>query len=542
MIGINLSGAEFGSGTRYGYDYHYPDFAEIKHYADRGVDLIRLPFTWERMQPTLGGELSPEELGRLQQFLTDARALGVKVVIDLHNYGRYNGQTIGSSAGPTSDQFADFWAKLASAVKDAPALAGYDIMNEPHDMGGPGIWKAAAQAAVNAIRGVDMNTAIHIEGEGWSGAHSWMQYNSDLILSDPANLLIYHAHQYFDRYSEGFYTNSYDSEGAYPMVGVDRLKPFADWLKANNLKGFIGEFGVPSNDPRWIEVQRNMLDYMAQAGIDGTAWGGGFWWPPTYVMFMSGPSDPDTTFFTLLQNYMDAPADAPLASPAIVDMTIYGTDGNDTLSGTSDVDRVDARDGDDMLNSSEGADVLIGGLGDDTANYQGSRIGVNVDLGRATQVNGNAEGDSLSGIENLRGSRYADQLKGDAGANRLDGQGGNDVLDGGGGADLLTGGGGNDRFIFEFARDANGDRITDWSKGDRLDFSRIDANELVAGDQAFSFINGRAFGNVAGELRMYTENRQTFIAGDVNGDGIADFTISFEGSLSTSSLSSGWLL
>ena len=31
------------------------------------------------------------------------------------------------------------------------ALYGYGIMNEPHDMGGAGIWKSAAQAAVSAI-------------------------------------------------------------------------------------------------------------------------------------------------------------------------------------------------------------------------------------------------------------------------------------------------------------------------------------------------------------------------------------------------------
>jgi aryl-phospho-beta-D-glucosidase BglC (GH1 family) len=542
MIGINLSGAEFGSGMRHGYDYHYPDYNEIKYYVDRGVDLIRLPFMWERMQPTLGGALSPEEVGRLKQFLADANSLGIKVIIDLHNYGRYQGQTIGSATGPTSAQFADFWLKLATAVKDSPALVGYDIMNEPHDMGGAGIWKGAAQAAVNAIRGVDMNTTIHIEGEGWSGAHSWLQYNSDLILSDPANRLVYHAHQYLDKYSQGFYANSYDGEGAHAMVGVDRLKPFVDWLKANNLKGFIGELGVPSNDPRWLDAQKNMLDYMAQVGLDGTAWGGGFWWPSDYVMFMGASWSTDTAFFKQLQGYMDGTTVTVPLAPVVVDTTIYGTAGSDTLAGTTAADRMDARDGDDVLNGSQGADVMIGGLGNDTANYYGSRVGVNVDLTRATQLNGDAEGDSLLGIETVRGSRYNDNLKGDDGRNTLDGRAGNDVLNGGGGADILTGGGGNDRFVFDLAQGANGDRITDWSKGDFLDFSRIDANELVVGNQAFTYIGKAAFTNVAGQLRIYTENYQTFIAGDVNGDGIPDFTVSFGGTPSLSSLVSGLIL
>jgi endoglucanase len=91
-----------------------------------------------------------------------------------------------------------------------------------------------------------MNTQIHIEGEGWSGAHSWLDFNADLILTDPANNLVYQAHQYFDRYNEGRYDNGYDPEGAYAMVGVDRLKPFVEWLAANGLKGFLGDSECPA--------------------------------------------------------------------------------------------------------------------------------------------------------------------------------------------------------------------------------------------------------------------------------------------------------
>jgi aryl-phospho-beta-D-glucosidase BglC (GH1 family) len=110
------------------------------------VELIRLPFDWERMQRKAGGPLDPTELGRLKKFLADAQSVRVKVIVDLHNYGRYNDQTIGS-ASVSNEQFADFWQKLASAIKGSPALVGYGLMNEPHDMGGAGIWKAAAQAA-----------------------------------------------------------------------------------------------------------------------------------------------------------------------------------------------------------------------------------------------------------------------------------------------------------------------------------------------------------------------------------------------------------
>ena len=45
--------------------------------------------------------------------------------------------------------------------------------------------------------------------------------------------------------------------------------------------------------------------------------------------------------------------------------------------------------------------------------------------------------------------------------------------------------------------------ITDFSpaQGDRLDLAGLDANELLANDQAFSFIGTAAFGSDAGQLR-----------------------------------------
>ena len=48
-------------------------------------------------------------------------------------------------------------------------------------------------------------------------------------------------------------------------------------------------------------------------------------------------------------------------------------------------------------------------------------------------LSGEAAGDILTGIENLRGSAFADTLVGDGGANVLSGGAGEDQLWGGGG-------------------------------------------------------------------------------------------------------------
>jgi len=68
---------------------------------------------------------------------------------------------------------------------------------------------------------------------------------------------------------------------------------------------------------------------------------------------------------------------------------------------------------------------------------------VTVSLITGAGSGGYAQGDTLSGIENLSGSDYADTLIGNAGDNQLSGSDGND---------LLTGNDGNDTLIVAAAR------------------------------------------------------------------------------------------
>lgn len=121
-----------------------------------------------------------------------------------------------------------------------------------------------------------------------------------------------------------------------------------------------------------------------------------------------------------------------------------GGAGNDTLFGAEGDDTIRGGDGNDSVNGGAGADSLDGGAGRDTADYSNSDAAVNVDLTTGTGTGGHAQGDTLSGFENVTGSAHNDTLTGDGNANVLDGGGGTDSLQGGAGADTLTGGAGAD--------------------------------------------------------------------------------------------------
>ena len=284
MMGVNLAGAEFGAselpGT-YNTHYVYPGVAQLDYYKARGIELVRLPFKWERIQHALYGPLDATELGRLDTFLNQVETRGMRVILDMHNYARRRVGTtthvIGSAEVPRA-AFQDVWERLAAHVKDRDCIWAYGIMNEPYGLGAH-TWLDSAQVAVNGIRNHDTRHAILIPGDQYSGAHWWMTHGAPLIaITDPANNLIFEAHQYFDRDSSGNYAGTYVSEGANPNTGVQRLTDFVNWCNANGVRGFVGEYGVPDNDSRWLTVLDNALSYLEANNISGTYWAGGPWW------------------------------------------------------------------------------------------------------------------------------------------------------------------------------------------------------------------------------------------------------------------------
>lgn len=284
-FGVNLASAEFNEANMpgvYNKHYTYPTTKELDYFKSKGLQLVRLPFKWERMQPELSGMLDPEELKRLKQFVREAREREMHVILDLHNYARrfVDGEKLVIGTPKlTVAHYADFWKKLALEMKEFNNIYGHGLMNEPHDMPSSTAWFEMAQAAIHAIREVDMDKTIIVGGDDWSSAERWMSKSENLkYLVDPADNLMFEAHVYFDNDASGSYKKSYDEEKCSPAKGVERVAPFVKWLKENNFRGFIGEYGVPANDERWLITMDNFLDYLQQNGINATYWAAGPWW------------------------------------------------------------------------------------------------------------------------------------------------------------------------------------------------------------------------------------------------------------------------
>jgi Ca2+-binding RTX toxin-like protein len=192
----------------------------------------------------------------------------------------------------------------------------------------------------------------------------------------------------------------------------------------------------------------------------------------------------------------------------------------DTFRGDADANSVNGGSGDDQIFGGAGDDGLTGGNGNDI--IQGG------------DGNDFVRGDGYAaspGDDYLQGNAGDDVLYGDRGNDRIVGGTGNDTLVGGLGGDFLVGNEGADIFQYFAVEESqnvtiNGvnqlDQINDFTQGqDKIDLSGIDANPLLDGDQAFTFIADPAHyaGDWTGAVWQTTDARTGIVTINVSIDG-----------------------
>jgi len=312
--GVNLAGAEFaadvwGNGTfpgSNGSNYIYPSASEADYYMAKGMNTFRIPFRWERLQRTLNGSFDAGESSLLTNLVNGLTAKGAYVIIDPHNYGRYMTNIIGSAA-VTNANFADFWTKLANLFKSNSKVI-FAVMNEPHDMTSTADWVTSANAAISAIRSTGATQLVLVQGYHWSGAHAWSRSDiygtanavAMLDIRDPGNNFAYEAHQYLDADYSGTSDQCQST-----TIGSQSLQNFTDWLKANNFRGFVSEFGGGRNDTCYAAIKDEVAHIMNNPSVylGWTYWSGGPWWGD-YILTLEPSNGVDRPQMASLTPYL----------------------------------------------------------------------------------------------------------------------------------------------------------------------------------------------------------------------------------------------
>lgn len=224
----------------YGEDYWYPGLSRdpttgqntFEYLSERGIDIVRIPFRWERIQARPGGPLDAFNLSLLKDSVASADAAGLEVILDLHNYGGYWADVEGEvrklklgTPDLTAAHFRDLWSRISANFRNEAHVVAYDLMNEPAGAGGIGAgshdaeereWEALTREVVDAVRARDDDKLLMIPG--YAGAGKWPEVHPEpWIPADPADNHMYTAHQYFDSYcgpetGGGKYRASYAEE------------------------------------------------------------------------------------------------------------------------------------------------------------------------------------------------------------------------------------------------------------------------------------------------------------------------------------------
>ena len=333
-VGINLSGNEFGTTWN---PANSPAAAEMEPFIADGMNTVRLPIRWAYLQPSGAGEgsLEPNYLAFIDRFLEDTTQAGVNVIVDLHNYMRYSPAGVGVAGVPaggsqpegklTSESaLVNVWTQLVTALQADKNIdmshVIFDLSNEPDNMesiGGTETALAYENAVIAAIRKLGLKNLILVEGNNWTGLHSWFDKtaygataNSDVFTAkgivDIGHNFAINVHQYFDSNFSGT-QNDCIPNSEMSKLNIDK---FVSFLKENHLRAFVTEFNTGRGTNCMADLQTFMQDLKANAytktkgyGFIGwTAWSAGHAWGgyPAYTLYL----DNSAPQMAVLQTYL----------------------------------------------------------------------------------------------------------------------------------------------------------------------------------------------------------------------------------------------
>jgi len=249
-----------------------------------GMNCVRLPFWWGNVQ-RLDGSWRADAFEKMDWLVTNAWQRGIYTVIDFH--GVPGGQSSSQSTAQANqnqywtnaafqNQTVLIWSNVAAHFSGNPAVAGYDLINEPY--GAPGqtnIWNAY-NSIYQTIRSVDSDHIIFMEG-CWAGTGTngqSLNWQWD-VLPPPSQFgwinVAYSMHAYAG-------TTTASGEKAETDKQVNDFNAHQSW----NIPCFIGEFNSHGTQSAWkYSVQQYNQNNMnwdnwackAIAGSVGNSWG-----------------------------------------------------------------------------------------------------------------------------------------------------------------------------------------------------------------------------------------------------------------------------
>jgi endoglucanase len=231
--------------------------ADVAIASQMGFNAVRVAMNSRLLMPEGQDTVDEAEFAHLSNLVDWGERHQVYVIFDMH--AAPGGQT-GHNAiddSPTNtpelfnsasdqDRLVRLWTEIARRFANRRAVAGFDLLNEPINPDfanlNDKLWPLYVRLGT-AIRGVDQNHAIIVEGAAW--ANDWS------TLAEPFDdNLVYSFHKYWD-----------DTDQA-------SVQPFIDKRAEWNRPIWCGEMG----EPRALDWPERAVNLLESNGIGWTYW------------------------------------------------------------------------------------------------------------------------------------------------------------------------------------------------------------------------------------------------------------------------------
>ncbi len=291
---------------------------DIAFVKSLGANVVRLALNYRHFE----NDASPfyyceDGFLRLDRALEWCARQGIYAILDLHAVQGWqnpdwhcdnpNSPALFWEHPHFEDRWIALWKELASRYKRNPTIAGYDVMNEPQTqpLDGPPRPEAlntAFRRVVRAIRAIDPDHIIFVEGDGFAG-------NFECMDAPFAENLAYSGHSYSPaafgpgRYPGRIMGRHWDRDYMYDSNLRHQAFPYS---RRHNVPLWMGEFGAtysghPEEIPDRMRALDDQIEIFEEQGAHWTTW--------TYkdVGIMGWVSlDPDSDYMQLIAPVLEA--------------------------------------------------------------------------------------------------------------------------------------------------------------------------------------------------------------------------------------------
>ena len=246
----------------------------------------------------------------VDQNLAWAKENGISLILNMHvPQGGFQSNAGGAALWDVEDnqkRLVALWREIARRYADEPAVAAYDILNEPVVTRDKSQWQSLAQRIVNAIREVDGRHLIYVERINGIIPGNWSNdaEMNFVFITDPADRwgLTFHC------YSPMAFTHQYaswilslkDSDGGkYPDPGLPQFEHDV-WKGATFESPALphGDSGWAFYEGAWKTITDTAAANIGRPSLQCDRLGEGTVWFDSIVFEKRSPSGEVTTLAT----------------------------------------------------------------------------------------------------------------------------------------------------------------------------------------------------------------------------------------------------